>query len=415
MARKRKIKTKFKRRLFLLIIVVLIVLFINKKDKNIEDTILDIFNKTYLNEITNETNTDIKKEWQDIIVSYLDLYTDSLVNLKSRDLTKLFSNEKKEESYLAQTTLDLEIYHHSLQLNDMRLKKAYYDIKIKKVKIKDNKIIIDFTEDNYYNYNYLNDITSIMYDVDNEIILNKDNEKYTIDSIRVEKDNYIIFTSLLEDDFTIQDVDLLKEKYKNYIKTESEKNKNLLVEANSQKYIPKKECEHKYDREKAVNYSYKYIQDRNDYYLDYSNLGGNCANYASQSIHEGGIPMDYKGNEQWKYYSDELNENNVKRGRSSSWSSTYYFYYYAKNNTGFGLCSEVDLNLFYAEPGDIIHIGYKDNNIYSHTTLVSRVAKDKNSIIDILVNSNTSNLKDVPVSSFIYHNKRLIKILGYND
>jgi hypothetical protein len=78
------------------------------------------------------------------------------------------------------------------------------------------------------------------------------------------------------------------------------------------------------------------------------------------------------------------------------------------------MCADVDVNLFYAEEGDVIHVGYKDDTEYSHTTFVSKVINNDNSIY-ILVNSNTTGLKDYPVLGYIYQNKRLIKILGYND
>lgn len=125
--------------------------------------------------------------------------------------------------------------------------------------------------------------------------------------------------------------------------------------------------------------------------------------------------MDYIGHDQWKYYSDYLNEDNEKSGRSTSWVATYYFYYYAKNNSGYGMCADVDINLFYAQMGDVIHVGYKDDTKYSHTTLVSKIIKKDDKVVDILVNSNTTGLKDYPVLGYIYQNKRLIKILGYND
>lgn len=416
MTKKKKKQIKKKRRFIIILIIIIIFIVVkdNKKDEII-NSISNKFNKSYLGNVVNDTEVDIKEDWQKLIVSYLDSYTDSLVNLKSRDVTSLFTDKNGLEAYLTQTIVDLQVFHHSAQINDMTLKKASYDIVYKKVSIKDNKITIEFLENDYYNFKYLGNITSKMYNIENTIIINKKDDKYTIDSIRVERGNYVIFTSILDDKFTKSDVDELKNKYEKLIREESENNKRLLEEANTKEYIAKKECDNYYNREKAINYSYKYIKDRNEYYLDYSSLGGNCANHASQAVHEGGVPMDYTGNYEWKYFSDELNENNVKKGRSSSWVSTYHFYEYAKNNTGYGLCAEVDVNLFYAEVGDVIHVGYKDNNVYSHTTIVSKVIKKDGKIIDILVNSNTSDLEDYPVMGYIYYNKRLIKILGYNN
>ena len=409
--KKSNLKRKFKFTLILLIVFVFVLYKYNKRENIIN---IDVFtlSKSYL----RDTNgNEVEEKYKKVITNYLDLYTDSLVNLKSRDVTKLFTDPKGVESYLTQTTIDTLIYHHSIQINDMKLKDAYYDIEYKSIKKNGNKITIDFIENDYYKFKYLDDITSSVLGIENTIILNDNNGNITIDSLRVTRDNYVIYTSILDDKFTKSDIDTLKTKYEKNIKEESVKNKELLKYANKNKYVASKKCDYAYNRNKAVEYSYKYIEDRNEYYLDYSNLGGNCANFASQSIHEGGVPMDYYGDDEWKYYSDYLNENNSKNGRSRSWVSTYYFYEYAKNNTGYGLCSEVDVNLFYADIGDVIHVGYKDDTKYSHTTLVSKVIKKDGKVVDILVNSNTTNLKDYPVLAYIYHNKRLIKILGYND
>ena len=102
----------------------------------------------------------------------------------------------------------------------------------------------------------------------------------------------------------------------------------------------------------------------------------------------------------------------MKKGRTSSWTATKYFYEYAKYNSGYGLCSEVDVNLFYALPGDIIQVGYDG---FSHTTVVVSPYKKDDKIVDILVNSNTVGLENYPVLAYPYKNKRLIKILGYNN
>lgn len=412
MTKRKKKKTKFRRRLLFLIFIVVFLFFIKYNE---EENIINIdFNntKSYLN---NTSGISINDEYKKIIIKYLDLYTDSLVNLKSRDVTYLFTDKEGAELYLTQTTIDTQVYHHSLQINDMKLKNAYYDINITNVIEKDNKVTIEFIENDYYNFNYLDNITSSIYGIENTIVLNNNNGKYSIDSLRVVRDNYVIFTNVLETSFTKNDIDKLKNKYERLFREELIKNKRLLEYANNNEFIQTNKCDHTYNREKALEYSYKYITNRNENYFDYSTLGGNCANFASQSIHEGGIPMDYEGNNRWKYYSDYLNEKNTKSGRSGSWTSTYYFYEYAKYNTGYGLCAQVDVNIYYAEIGDIIHVGYKDDIKYSHTTLVSKIIKKDDKIIDILVNSNTTNLKDYPIMGYIYQNKRLIKILGYND
>ena len=369
--------------------------------------------KTYLKKTVNTSGVAIKKEWENLIVNYLDLYTKSLVTLNKENVKELFTNPDGDEAYLTDATIDFQVEHHKLGPNDMKLNYAAYEIEYKNVYIDGNKVTIKFLEDDYYKFNFMDNESRII-DVENTIVLNKSEDKYTIDSLRVVRDNYVMFTNVVtvgSSSFKTT-VDNLKNKYLNWDREEVEKNKNLLKEANENKYTSSKTCDNEYNREDAVSYANKYADGRNSKYYDYSNLGGNCANYGSQAIQAGGIPNDYIGAYQWKYYSSALNTSNTEAGRSNSWTSTNYFYDYAKNNTGYGMCAVTDINIFYAEGGDIIQVGY---NGYTHTTIaIGQIIKD-GKIVDIAINSNTVGLENYPLMGYTYHNKRLIKILGYND
>lgn len=63
-----------------------------------------------------------------------------------------------------------------------------------------------------------------------------------------------------------------------------------------------------YDVNKAVDYSDKYATSYNPSYSNYNSIGGDCANYVSQCLYAGGIPMT--DGWYWKSYDD----------RSASWS-----------------------------------------------------------------------------------------------
>ena len=98
-----------------------------------------------------------------------------------------------------------------------------------------------------------------------------------------------------------------------------------------------KTAKHSYDRDKAVAYSYKWVNGksvvRNPAYSDYAVYGGNCQNYVSQSLFASGIPMDWNGSEQWKWFDDESDLSELPTGRSGSWSGTEYFYEYCSKKT----------------------------------------------------------------------------------
>lgn len=388
----------------------------NKDNKSNNDTKVKeniVEKNTYLNKVTNNSGITIKDGWQDIIVKYLDLYTKSLVKLETQDISSLFTNPNGIEEYITYSTIDFQVEHHKMQPNDMKLSDASYNIEYKNVNINGNKVTIKFLEDDFYKFNFMGDIQTKIIDVENTVVINKSSEGiYTLDSLRVVRDNYIMFTNVVDSNSSKTTIDNLKQKYLNWDREEVEKNIKLLNEANSKEYVTTKKCNHSYDRNLAVNYANKYADDRNSDYYDYSKLGGNCVNYVSQSIHAGGVPMDYTGSYQWKHYSSALNEANTASGRSNSWTAVSYFYNYAKNNTGFGMCAVTDINIFYAEGGDVIQVGY---NGFTHATLAVGQVKKDGKILDIMLNSNTVGLENYPLLGYTYQNKRLIKVLGYND
>ena len=130
--------------------------------------------------------------------------------------------------------------------------------------------------------------------------------------------------------------------------------------------------------------------------------------------------MDIKGNylEQWKFYSpaDEqwiIIEEQIKSGISYSWINVKKFKQYVEDNKGYGLCAKTNVNLYYGEPGDIIHVGYLDPNM--HTVVVSSRYEKDGKLLDILINSNTIDLENYPMSAYTYPYYSLIKIYGWNN
>ena len=188
--------------------------------------------------------------------------------------------------------------------------------------------------------------------------------------------------------------------------------------ANPDSYALKTTADHQYDRDKAVDYSYKWVDGdevvRNPEYSDYSIYGGNCQNYVSQSIFASGIPMDWNGDEQWKWFDDWSDTSETATGRSGSWSGTEYFYEYCCKNTGKGIVAETDCNIFSAQPGDVIQ--YVVDGWAHHSVIVSKVIyDDSGNVVDLLINSNTTDRVDYPMSAYGYTDIRVIRIVGYND
>ena len=160
-------------------------------------------------------------------------------------------------------------------------------------------------------------------------------------------------------------------------------------------------ADHPYIRDNAVAYARAYANTRNNSYLDYSNSGGNCQNYASQCLAAGGIPHDLAGDHHW--YPD-----------SRAWVSVNKFKAYAQSNTGFGLAALWGAPFYSGEPGALVHVGTGDG--VRHAMVITGVIRDEGGqVVDYLVCSNTCNWRDMPLSAHWYDHQELIKIAGWND
>lgn len=419
--RKKKKRYKIKNILMLVIIIFLIVKLFNVLINSGKDNKDEIVKKgepnTYLNKVnkTDNYNEDIDKDIQNIIIKYMDSYFKSITTLKEVDMTNLFCD--KEEAYINQTAISLLINSRKLERNKMTISNAKYDIIFDDIDKKNDTVTVKVLENDYFHFDFMKDIESKAYEVENTFVLKKTNNTYKIKSLRKVQDFYVMVTNEYEPSKSYEkakkELDKMKEDYISDFKDEVTDFKTYLSRYENKKDIITKTCDYKYDRTKALNYTKKYVTSRNSKWSNFSEYGGNCQNFASQVVYNGGVPMDLQGDAIWKFYGETLNETKNKSGRSPSWTGVTQFYDYAKSNKGYGLCAEVDINPFYAEAGDIGQVGY--NNNYRHTVVIIGSIKDKNGkITDLLINSNSLNLENYPLLGYVYPNKRIIKILGWN-
>ncbi|MBQ9939963.1 MAG: InlB B-repeat-containing protein [Clostridia bacterium] len=84
-----------------------------------------------------------------------------------------------------------------------------------------------------------------------------------------------------------------------------------------------------YNPDAAVEYSDKHVMNYNSAYFDFSNLGGDCANFTSQSIYAGGMPQvpgGIYGSNGWFYKGPN--------NRSATWTGALYLRTWMANNRG---------------------------------------------------------------------------------
>lgn len=413
--KKRKRKLKIKNMLtFLLVILVVIFLFIYIF-KSKDEKIIEPKKVVYLNKI-DKNSYNVDNGINDLIVNYMNLYYESISKLEYKDMSYLFINEK--DALLNKTAIELLIESRKSKKFDMKIDELSYSIKYDLYEVNDDTYKVLILEDGTYKFNFMKNITSKAYGIENEFIIKKIDNEYKIYSYNKVQDFYIMIKNNIDESKNIDDFKTEIEKLKqNYIIDINNSNNDLEIYYNEYMdgYKINIEADYIYDRTKALEYANKYVNIRNNNWSSYDIYGGNCQNYASQIINAGGIPMDNLGSigMQWKHYSDSINEEEIESGRSYSWTGVEEFYEYAKYNKGYGLVAKTNANYYSALEGDIAQVGYNDT--YRHTTVVvGKVLDDNNNILDLIINSNSIDLENYPLQGYVYPNKRIIKIIGYN-
>lgn len=157
----------------------------------------------------------------------------------------------------------------------------------------------------------------------------------------------------------------------------------------------------RYNRQSAINYALKYALTRNPEFHDYSNEGGNCANYISQCIFAGAPQMNFSNNG-WNYISP----NNT----SVSWANVEPFFNFAISNTGEGFFASKS-SLEACEVGDVIQLKFKNKPIFSHSLIITKILN--RTPRGIIVCANTNDTLNAPLNHYLYAELRVLHILGY--
>jgi hypothetical protein len=355
-----------------------------------------------------EDEFGVPGEVMDLIVSYMDAYYKSVFTLEEASVDDLFDNELM--SAISSRAMSLIIDTRKRYDFDFRMDSAHYDLKVTNFEQQGDLYIVDILEDDYMSFSFLPGIESQSFEIENYFRISKKDNGYRISDLEKVQGYYMTFYDEAQ---SVEDVERIYDYYRGQLKDMHAYNEEVLkVKAANKPYLSAKTFAKAYDRNKAIAYADTYYHDRNKDWYNFTDEGGNCQNYASQCLLQGGIEMDFSGDEQWKCYVNDpdydpyINEDPTPEGRTRSWVNVGYFYNYAKWNEGKGLVADVNVNLYYAQPGDIIMVG---NNGLVHTVIVSKVVDGH-----ILVHSNSIDMKDYPIEAYTYTDIMLIKILGSN-
>ena len=236
--RKKRRRYKIKNILMLIIVIFLIIELITvllNSNKNKENTIVkkdkQTINKsttnestsseptTYLNNASKTDNFDgeIDEKIQDIIVKYMDSYFKSITTLNEIDMTNLFCDDAYEEAYINQTAISLLINSRKLERNKMTISNAKYDIIFDDINKRNGLITVKVLENDYLHFDFMKDIESKAYGIENTFVLKEVGDTFKIKSLRKVQDFYVMITNEYEvgksDENAKNELDKMKEKY----------------------------------------------------------------------------------------------------------------------------------------------------------------------------------------------------------
>lgn len=153
-----------------------------------------------------------------------------------------------------------------------------------------------------------------------------------------------------------------------------------------------------YNRRAATDYARKWAFRRNPAYYDFSRIGGDCTNYASQCLYAGSGVMNFTPVTGWFYI--DAND------RTASWTGVEFFYRFLVGNEGAGpFAEETDENGL--ETGDFVQLG-RDTGDFYHTPVV--VGFSPRGVP--LVAAHSYDVYRRPLTSYRFERLRCLHILG---
>ena len=157
-----------------------------------------------------------------------------------------------------------------------------------------------------------------------------------------------------------------------------------------------------YDRNAAVEYAHRWAYGRNPAYLDFSNIGGDCTNFASQCIYAGAKNMNFTPTFGWFY--------RTASDRTPSWTGVQYLYNFLTANRGEGPFAS-ETSIFRVKPGDVVQL-LIEGEVYHHTPVIVDIRGKIPSLNNILIAAHSYDADYRPLASYRAKRMRFLHIEG---
>lgn len=155
-----------------------------------------------------------------------------------------------------------------------------------------------------------------------------------------------------------------------------------------------------YNRADAASYARTYAENYNPNYPNYHDMGGDCTNFVSQCVYDGGMPMRIGSTDAYWYYNSS--------GRSPSWAGADYFMRHwtkVRSSSYYGRAYEVRIYTrdyilnnratfgSFLSLGDIVQFLNASDSKARHSIIVSQ--KNNNTDIKYCAHSNNKKNEDI--------------------
>lgn len=158
-----------------------------------------------------------------------------------------------------------------------------------------------------------------------------------------------------------------------------------------------------YNRGAALAYAAEWALKRNPAFYDYSELGGDCTNFASQVLLAGGASMNYQPVLGW-YYIDA-------NRKSPSWTGVDFLYQFLVSNRTKGPFG-IEANPTNVEVGDLIQLSFQGGSHFNHTLVITKLDPPLD-IEHIYISTHTFDRYNANLAkTFVWKQIRLIHIIG---
>lgn len=371
----------------------------------------------------------------DTVKEYFTRYYSSLGSYTACDISDLYSFDTDYELGVAETMRDYQIRIRENMHIDLSFDACRVGLRFRKCEATDKGVGVSLYENNSMDYAFLDGVTSYTSGVEHDFVLEETEGGWFIVSHSEITGVYSLITQGFDDLCDENNLTLSALTATQIHDYFAELNEQLIEETDSgladlgrnrdkfnarpSRFEVDGKADHPYDADAAVAYSYEWAGKtemlRNPNFTAYDEYGGNCNNFTSQCLLAGGIPMDVYGAiaEQWKYYGDSIVTASSALGRSMSWTGVEDFWRYCRANTGYGLVCDCTDNVYCAREGDIVQYISGERGV--HSVIISKVIRDEaGNVVELLVNSNTTDKVDSPMSIYGYTDFRLIRIIGWN-